>query len=91
MKTYVIYNTKTGEIVQTHTEAALSGEPLPVSKEEVVAMYRPLRGATIDPADLDILDVDRELLLQGLSNRKYLCVDVHKRVLSERPKPAGSP
>jgi hypothetical protein len=87
MKTYVLFDKKTGKIVHTHTEAALSGEALPVSKEELVAAYsRPTPGQKADPKNIDVIDVDRELLRRGISNRKDLYVDVEKRALSERPK-----
>jgi hypothetical protein len=85
MKTYVIFNKKTGNIVQTHTEAAISGEPLPVSREDLLAMYRSRPGEKLDPGDLDVLDVDQDLLRRGLSNRKNLYVDVKRRVISEKP------
>ena len=85
MRTYVVFNKRTGDIVHTHTEAALSGEPLPVSNEQIIAMYRPWPGEEIGLGDLDMLEVDLELLRRGLSNRKGLYVDVQKRVLSERP------
>ena len=85
MKTYVIFNKRTGDIVHTHTEVALSGEPLPVSREEMLALYqRPRPGAEVPLEDLDVLDVDQELIRRGLSNRQDLYVDVENRVLSER-------
>ncbi len=86
MKTYVIFNKKTGDISHTHTEVALSGEALPVSKEDLVTMYRARPGEKIGPTDLDVLEVDQELLRRGLSNRKNLCVDTQKRVLTERSR-----
>lgn len=84
-RTYVLFNKKTGDIVQIHTAVAISGEPLPVSREDLVALYRPQPGKQLDPGDLDVLEVNQELLLQGLRNRKKLYIDVQRRVLSERP------
>jgi hypothetical protein len=90
MKNYVIFNVKSGDIVHTHTEAALSGEPLPVSRDDLVRMYREWPGEKIDPQDLDVLEVDLDLLRRGLSNRKDLYVDVSKRIITERPQEKGS-
>ena len=64
----------------------MSGEPLPVSKEDLIALYRGRPGEEIDPKDLDVLELEREMLRQGLSNRKDLYVDVEKRVITERAK-----
>lgn len=91
MGTYVIFNKKTGDIVYTHTEVALSGEPLPVSKEDLIAMYRPRPGEKVSSSDLDCLDVDLDLLRRRQSNRQDIVVDVQNRTLKERPKePKGS-
>jgi pimeloyl-ACP methyl ester carboxylesterase len=84
MKTYVLFNKNTGDIVHTHTEVALSGDHRPVSIEDLIATYRPPSRRQIDPADLDVLEVDPDQLQRGLSNRKHLYVDVQKRILMER-------
>ncbi len=86
MTSYVIFNKKTGDIVHKHAEVALSGDPLPVTREDLVAMYRPRPGQEIDAKDLDVLEVDADLLRLGQSNRKNLYIDVQKRVLTERAK-----
>ena len=89
MGTYVIFNKKTGDIIHTHTEAALDGEPLPVSKEDLIAMHRPRPGEKMSTSDMDVLEVDLDLLRRGQSNRQDIVVDVQKRVLTERPKPSS--
>ena len=83
MSTYVIFDKNTGAIVHTHTEVSIFGEPLPVAPDELLAMYRPRPGH--DRSNLDVLEVDRDLLRRGQSNRTDLYVDVQKRVISERP------
>jgi len=87
MGTYVVFNKKTGDIIHTHTEVALSGEPLPVSKEDLIGMCRPRPGEKVSSTDMDVLEVDMDLLRRGQSNRQDIGVDVQKRILTERPKP----
>lgn len=85
MATYVVFNRKTGDIVHSHTEVAMSGDPLPVSKEEVLATYPGRPGEKAAPGDLDILEVEDELPRRGAGAAESLYVDVEKRVIAVRP------
>ena len=81
MRTYVIFNTQTGRIIHTHTQVALDGKPADVSPDEVLQLYRPFPGQEVDKAILDVLEVNRDLLHQGSSNRQDLHVDVEQRII----------
>jgi len=81
MRTYVIFNKRTGKIIQTHTEVALDGKAGDVSRDEILQNYRPFPGQEVDNVNLDVLEVNRDLLHQGSSNRPDLHVDVENRAI----------
>jgi len=80
MKTYVVFDTRTGKVVLIHTQAALSETPLPVSKESLAHIYSCL-DLEAGLNDIDALEVEMGLLQQALNSRKDLYVDVENRVL----------
>jgi len=91
MPTYVFFDKNTGEIVQTHQEAALSGDALPRHIQELKTgpLVEQLEDR-IDPNDVEVLDVtgNERLLYRASSpdDETELYVDVQQQVLSEREK-----
>jgi hypothetical protein len=85
VRTYVFFDKNTGSILHVHAEAALTGEPLPTPKVDLLAMdLRLSSGEQIDRRDLDVMEVDLDLRRPRRTNGKELYVDVQRRVLSER-------
>jgi hypothetical protein len=82
MKTYVIYNKNTGEIVRLHTAATISGEALTLEEEELLGLYK-ARPKKVSSENLSVLELNPDLLQKGLSARG-LYVDVQKRVVSSK-------
>jgi hypothetical protein len=84
MTPYVLFDQNTGQIVHTHQEVALYGEPFRLCREELMATL----GDRIDPENLDVLEVDRDHHLlrrsTSLDDGKELYGDLQERVLSER-------
>jgi hypothetical protein len=95
VRTYIFFNRRTGEILHTHREVALTGDSLSVPREEL------LRGDVlrlvedrVDTEDLDVLEADQNshLVRKTFSqdDEIKLYVDVEKRILSEKGKQAGA-
>jgi hypothetical protein len=85
MPTYVVFDSKSGRILATHTEYALSGEPEPVDRDQLINGYRQFPGQDVDPSSLDILEVDVDLLRRGLGKAAgNIVVDLESRTIVER-------
>jgi hypothetical protein len=91
VRTYIFFNRRTGEILSTHQEMALTGDTLSVPREELLsgAVARRLEDR-IDTEDLDVLEADQNshLLRRAFSqdDATELYVDVGKRILSEKER-----
>jgi hypothetical protein len=91
MGTYVFFNGRTGQIVHTHREEALSGDSLSVSRAELLGgdPARFLEGR-LEMEDLDVLEVDENshLARKAFSedDNVELYVDLEKKILSEKEK-----
>ncbi len=89
MRTYIFFNRRTGEILHTHREVALTGDTLSVPREELLSgeVVRLLEDR-IDTDDLDVIEADqnRHLARKTFSqdDEIELYVDVQKRILSEK-------
>jgi hypothetical protein len=57
MSHYAIYNTKTGQIVQTHFEVDTSGRTKHLHDDEVLAMLRP----DVSRSDVGVVALDKKL------------------------------
>ena len=85
MPIYVVFDSKSGQILATHTEYALSGEPEPVDRDQLIKGYRQFPGQEVDPSSLDILEVDVDLLRRGLGKAAgNIVVDLESRTIVER-------
>jgi len=85
MPTYVIFDSKSGQILATHTQYALSGEPEPVDRDQLISGYRQLPGQEVDPSSLDVLEVDVDLLHRGQGKAAgNIVVDLESRAIVER-------
>ena len=74
MRTYVIFNGKTGEIVHTHTE----GEELRTSHDDVIAMVDPSHDRKVlEVAMADSISPD-ECYRVDVKTKKLECVDPDK-------------
>jgi hypothetical protein len=96
VRTYIFFNRRTGEILHTHREAALTGDSLSVPREELLRgdVVRLVEDRVDTREDLDVLEVDQNshLVRKTFSqdDEIELYVDVEKRILSEKGKQAGS-
>ncbi len=96
MRTYIFFNRRTGEILHTHREAALTGDSLSVPREELLRgdVVRLVEDRVDTREDLDVLEVDQNshLVRKTFSedDEIELYVDVEKWILSEKGKQAGS-
>ena len=96
MRTYIFFNRRTGEILHTHREAALTGDSLSVPREELLRgdVVRLVEDRVDTREDLDVLEVDQNshLVRKTFSqdDEIELYVDVEQRILSEKGKQAGS-
>jgi hypothetical protein len=85
MPTYVVFDSKSGQILATHTEYSLSGEPEPVDRDQLISSYRQFPGQEVDPTSLDILEVDVDLLHRGLGKATgNIVVDLESRTIVQR-------
>jgi hypothetical protein len=91
VRTYIFFNRRTGEILSTHGETALTGDTLSVPREELLSgdVARRLEDR-IDREDLDVLEAaqNSHLLRKAFSqdDETELYVDVQKRILSEKER-----
>jgi hypothetical protein len=83
MGTYVVFDRETGEIIHTHREASLLGEPRKRSREDVLDLSR--RGGEEAAADRDVVELEQDIL-QEVGPGREIYVDVESRVLRERAK-----
>jgi hypothetical protein len=91
VRTYIFFNRRTGEILSTHREMALTGDTLSVPREELLSGdVGRLLADRIDTEDLDVLEADQNshLLRRAFSqdDETELYVDVRKRILSEKER-----
>jgi len=84
MTTYVVFDKGSGEILHTHTEAALLGEPMPKPDEDVLALGRRVLGDDRAPDTLGVLEIAQEVLREEVGVSRKVYVDVENRVLSTR-------
>jgi hypothetical protein len=91
MVTYVFFNRRTGAIVHTHEEVAVTGESLSVPREELKAgaLFNLLEDR-VDRQDVEVLEVTQNthLLRRSFSEDSVMepYIDVEQQVLSERKK-----
>jgi hypothetical protein len=83
MGTYVVFNRETGEIIHTHREASLLGEPRKRSREDVLELSRRAREEAAP--DWDVVELEQDIL-QEVGPGREIYVDVERRVLRERAK-----
>ena len=81
MSTYIVFDKKSGEIVHAHSEVDLSGESVAMTKDEVIALAK---SRLTGDAELDVLDIGRELALEGFTGRKQCRVDPKTRSLVQK-------
>jgi hypothetical protein len=84
MGTYIVFDEKSGEIIHTHTEVDFSGESANVTKNEVLEIAKSRSMPRYSEAVLDVLDVDRELGLKGMTGRIQYVVDPETRSLIQK-------
>ncbi len=98
MTVYVFFNKNTGQIIHTHREITVNGDPLQASREHLEELQAKInlrlpQEERIEPEELDILDVDENnLVLRKAASRedaKELYVDTQERVLAERETNRG--
>ena len=81
MSTYVVFDSKSGRIVHTHTEAGPGSEASAISRDDVLEIAHSRLSEDDRAAELDVLDVAVEAQHEGLTGRKPMRVDVESRSL----------
>jgi hypothetical protein len=81
MATYIIFDKRSGEILHTHTEASLLGEPMPRSEEDVLALGERILADDRAPNTLGVLEIEQEVLREEVGTSRKVYVDVESRVL----------
>jgi hypothetical protein len=80
MTTYVVFDKSSGEIVHTHIEVSLLGEPMPRSESDVLALGERVFGDRA-PDSLGVLEIAQDVLRQEVGVSRKVYVDVENRVL----------
>jgi hypothetical protein len=81
MTTYIIFDKRSGEILHTHTEASILGEPMPRREEDVLALGRRIFANDRASETLGVLEIEQEVLREEVGVSRKVYVDVENRVL----------
>jgi len=85
--TYIVYDKRSGDILHTHVQASLGTEPDRLSRDQMIRLARELAGraATVPAAELDVIEVDRDVLRTLPPPGNRFSVDLKSGRLAIRP------